>query len=141
MSNVSTVKDIADAATDAGVGADQNTIGFTMGFLAAASTAANASGKPVNQYDGKEDGWWTAWNGPDVDLTLDEKVERAASIAEEVTKDYVRSFFCRLLSSFVVVAVIVAVYDCALFGTAPSSNGQWVPRLMCCSVRAAVGVG
>jgi hypothetical protein len=37
-----------------------------------------------------EDGWWTEWTGPDVSLTLDQKVERAASIAEEITGDNVR---------------------------------------------------
>ena len=83
MSEVNTVKNISETATDAGVNADVNTIAFTMGYLAATKTP------DANQYANKEDGWWTEWNGPDVDLTLDEKVERAASIAEEVTKDLV----------------------------------------------------
>jgi len=30
---------------------------------------------------------WTRWNGPDVDLTVDQKVELSASVAEEIIRD------------------------------------------------------
>jgi hypothetical protein len=98
MSDVNTVKNIVEAAADSGLDADPNTVGFTMGFIAASHAtstvaASNGAGGEVNQYLGKEDGWWTKWNGPDVSLTLDQKVERAASIAEEITKDYVRCWW------------------------------------------------
>ena len=89
MSDVNTVSNIATAAEDLGVDASPNAISFTMGFLAATQ---NGSGKKKeNQYANCEDGWWTKWNGEDVKLTLDQKVELAASIAEEVTKDRVRN--------------------------------------------------
>ena len=35
----------------------------------------------------KEDGWWTKWKGPDVALSLEEKVKRSAGVAEEIIKD------------------------------------------------------
>ena len=34
----------------------------------------------------KEDGWWTKWKGPDVALSLEEKVKRSAGVAEEIIK-------------------------------------------------------
>jgi hypothetical protein len=106
MADSTTVKAVANAASDMGLPSNTNTIGFTMGFLAAAATNHSDKGKG-NQYSDCEDGWWTKWNGPDVDLTLDQKVERAASIAEEVTKDlvrilqlHIRSFFFLTKSTF-----------------------------------------
>ena len=35
----------------------------------------------------REDGWWTKWNGPEVKLSLEEKVALGAGVAEEIIKD------------------------------------------------------
>ena len=35
----------------------------------------------------KEDGWWTKWKGPDVTLSIEEKVKLSAGVAEEIIKD------------------------------------------------------
>ena len=35
----------------------------------------------------REDGWWTKWNGPPVDMSVEEKTNIAANVAEEIIKD------------------------------------------------------
>ena len=48
-----------------------------------AGLAAQPGGAPAP----KPDGWWTKWKGPDVSLSLEEKVALASGVAEEIIKD------------------------------------------------------
>jgi tyrosyl-tRNA synthetase len=57
---------------------------FKLAESFAALTAAAAEG---DADAAKEDGWWTKWNGPDVTLSVEEKVKLSASVAEEIIKD------------------------------------------------------
>jgi tyrosyl-tRNA synthetase len=51
-------------------------------FAALTSESAGGGGAAA-----KEDGWWTKWKGPDVTLSIEEKVKHSASVAEEIIKD------------------------------------------------------
>ena len=55
----------------------------------AGETKAASIGSTTPEEVWAEDGWWTKWNGPQPDLTVDEKVALAMEVARggEITKD------------------------------------------------------